>query len=180
MRKVIVNLAVSLDGLIEGPNGEYDWCIMEPELNFDEFLNTVDTVLFGRKSYDAFLKELKNQGDSEIGKAMQTIDEKEKIVFSRRTIAIEGADAVVNEDVVAEVKLIKEKEGKGIWFYGGADLLTQFIKAGLIDEYQLAVHPIVLGQGKPLFSGLEDRVNLKLVDTKRYSSGLVMLTYNSL
>lgn len=178
MRKVIVNLAVSLDGFIEGPNGEYDWCIMEPEMDFRAFLDSVDTVLFGRKSFEVFRKELDKATSSEaVDVAMHDIGKKHKIVFSRSQKDINRADEVINGDITAFVNHLKQVKGKDIWFFGGADLLTQFIQAGLVDEYQLAVHPTVLGQGTPLFRNLTERLNLKHKKTESYPSGVIMLTY---
>lgn len=178
VRKIIVNLAVSLDGFIEGPNGEYDWCIMEPELDFQAFLDSVDTVLFGRKSFEVFSKELDKATSAEaIDVAMNTIDKKHKTVFSRSRKDIEGADEVISNDIIYYIKQLKRSEGKDIWFFGGSDLLTQFIKEGLIDEYQLALHPTVLGQGTSLFKNITKRINLKLKKTESFPSGLVMLTY---
>lgn len=176
MRKIIVNLAVSLDGLIEGPNGEYDWCIMEPEIDFDSFLDSVDTVLFGRKSYEVFLQEVakaKETGDA----LMKTIAEKQKVVFSHSAHSIEGADMLINTDIVDAVRALQQQVGKDIWFFGGANLLNQFIQDDLVDVYMLGLHPIVLGKGKALFSDVQERIPLKLTDTKSYASGLVMLTY---
>ena len=70
------------------------------------------------------------------------------------------------------------KPGKDIWLYGGASLITNFMKLGLVDEFRLSVHPVILGEGKPLFMDLQARVNLKLVDTKSFSSGVVQLIYH--
>ncbi len=178
MRKIIVNLAVSLDGFIEGPNGEYDWCIVEPEMDFQSFLNQLDTVLLGRKSFEVFNNEMNKAAASETEDAVMTsIAQKQKVVFSRNEQTIKGADKVINDNITSYIKQLKEAEGKDIWFFGGSDLLTQFIKEGLIDEYQLALHPTVLGQGTPLFKNITKRINLKLKKTESFPSGLVMLTY---
>ncbi|WP_313126200.1 dihydrofolate reductase family protein [Proteiniclasticum ruminis] len=83
-RKVLLDLAVSLDGYIEGPHGEIDWCIMEEEMTFDQFLERVDTILFGRKSYELFLQFLRNPFLSEEDRSMMvTMNSKNKVVFSR-------------------------------------------------------------------------------------------------
>jgi dihydrofolate reductase len=84
---------------------------------------------------------------------------------------------VITKDIENEVRKLKNKVGKNIWLYGGASLTSAFMQAGLVDEFMLSVHPILLGKGKPLFIDLQDRVHLKLTDTKTYSSGLVQLYY---
>ena len=77
-----------------------------------------------------------------------------------------------------EVNKLKNKPGKDIWLYGGASLITTFIDLGLVDEFRLSVHPVVLGEGKPLFTDIKQRLNLKLVNTRTFSSGVVQLTYH--
>ena len=74
---------------------------------------------------------------------------------------------------------IKQQKGKNIWLYGGAKLVTTFLNLDLIDEYKLAVHPVILGKGKPLFQNIEDRHKLILIDVKSYKSGVIMLTYQT-
>ena len=76
-----------------------------------------------------------------------------------------------------EIKTIKNQSGKDIWLFGGAELTTTLVNCGLVDELQLAIHPLLLGQGKPLFENLKDKVGLTLMDTKTYSSGLVQLFF---
>lgn len=97
-------------------------------------------------------------------------------VFSRTLNSVEGA-ILINDNVEEEVKKIKGEPGKDIHLFGGADIITTFVNADLIDEYQLAVHPILLGAGKPLFIDIKERNKLKLIDTKVYSTGLVILIY---
>jgi dihydrofolate reductase len=80
--------------------------------------------------------------------------------------------------ILEEVNKLKDKPGKDIWLYGGASLITTFIKLGLVDEFRLSVHPIVLGEGKPLFMDIQERLNLKLVHTRSFSSGVVQLIYH--
>jgi dihydrofolate reductase len=166
MRKIILNLAVSLDGFIEGPNGEYDWCFTDQDYGMKKFLENTDTIFFGRKSYDL----------------IQSVDpgaypDKKKYVFSR-SLTGDGDDyTLIKEDYVNKVKQLKQQPGKDIWMYGGASLTTGFINEGLMDELMLSVHPVILGQGKPLFTDIKNRVHLQLMDTKTFSSGLVQLFY---
>jgi dihydrofolate reductase len=178
-RRVLLDLAVTLDGFIEGKNGEIDWCIMDPEMDFTNFLNQIDTIFFGRKSYELwgqFAKEYKeNDADKEM---WDLIHSKDKFVFSREQKGTDHQAIFINDNILEEVNQLKNKTGKDIWLYGGASLITTFLNLGLVDEFRLSVHPVILGEGKPLFIDIKQRVNLKLVNTKTYSSGVVQLIYH--
>lgn len=175
-RKVILDLAVTLDGYIEGPNGEVDWCIMDPDMDFVKFLNQIDTILYGRKSYDLWGNYLPKDSDTE-KEMWNIVHRKKKYVFSRKKKEMDPGAIVINENIMEEVNKLKKEPGKDIWLYGGSSLITTFIKAGLVDEFRLSVHPVILGEGKPLFMDIQERVNLRLVDTRRFSSGVVQLCY---
>jgi dihydrofolate reductase len=99
-------------------------------------------------------------------------------VFSRTQKGTDDKAIFINNQILEEVNTLKNKPGKDIWLYGGASLITTFIKLGLVDEFRLSVHPVILGEGKPLFMDLQERVNLKLVNTKSFSSGVVQLLYH--
>ncbi len=177
MRKVILDLATSLDGFIEGPNGEIDWCIMDDDMNFDSFLASIDTIFYGRVSYDSwgnFLPEANGSPAEQI--LWQEIHSKNKFVFSSQNRQDEKA-TFISSDIVNKVAEIKQQEGKDIWLYGGAGLIRTFIDLGLIDIYRISVHPIALGSGKPLFENLKERVRLGLVKTNVFRSGVVQLIY---
>ncbi|MVO98196.1 dihydrofolate reductase family protein [Paenibacillus lutrae] len=177
-RKIILDLAVTLDGFIEGKQGEVDWCIMDAEMGFINFLNQIDTILYGRKSYDLwgqFTPEIEH-ADSE-KELWELVHSKEKYVFSRTQKGTDHAATFINDHILEEVNRLKSKPGKDIWLYGGASLITTFIHLGLVDEFRLSVHPVVLGEGKPLFVDIKHRLNLKMVNTRTFSSGVVQLIY---
>lgn len=177
MKKVILNLAVSLDGFIEGPNGEVDWCIMDDDMNFEGFLASTDTIFYGRVSYDAWGNFQPGENISDAERSMwQEIHSKKKVVFSRQERQ-DGKASFISNDIPEKVAEIKQQDGKDIWLYGGADLITTFISLGLIDIYRVSVHPVALGSGKPLFGNLKERTGLKLVDTNVFRSGVVELVY---
>jgi dihydrofolate reductase len=177
-RRIVLDLAVSLDGFIEGIHGETDWCILDNEMNFPKFLNSVDTILYGRKSYDLWGTYTPGDEASDLDREIwESVHRKKKIVFSKTLTKLENA-AVINENIAEEVNKIKKEPGKDIWLYGGASLITTFMNLGLIDEYRLSVHPIILGAGKPLFIDIQQRQELKLADTRRFSSGVVQLCYH--
>ena len=178
-RRVILDLAVTLDGLIEGVNGEIDWCIMDAEMEFTNFLNQIDTIIYGRKSYDLWGQYIPEDVISDDEKEMwKLIDSKNKYVFSRTQKSDDNKATFINYNLIEEVKKLKRKPGKDIWLYGGASLITTFINLGLVDEFRLSVHPIILGEGKPLFIDIKQRLNLKLVNTRKFSSGVIQLIYH--
>ncbi len=168
MRKIILQLAVSLDGFIEGPNGEYDWCFTDQDYGMKKFFNRIDTVFMGRKAYDMSL------GVSDVGAGFP----KMKIyVFSNSLEKVKDDVTIISGDIKKQIVEIKNEEGKDIWLFGGASLSGSLLSEELVDEISLAVHPIILGAGKPLFSDIKKRVPLTLTGTDNYSSGLVVLTY---
>lgn len=178
MRKIILDLAVTLDGFIEGSNGEVDWCIMDDEMDFNTFLANIDTILYGRISYDLWGQY---QPDNSASTAMQdvftAIHTKHKVVFSKTVKVKDENVRVISTDIEQQVRSLKRQPGKDIWLYGGAKLITTFIDLNLIDEYRLSVHPIVLGKGKPIFDNIRKRINLILTQTRVFKSGVIQLCY---
>ena len=169
MRKVILNLATTLDGFIEGPNGEYDWCFTDQDYGMSEFFKRIDSVFMGRKSYELAL----SMADVELPHPKLT-----EYVFSTTLNEVRPGSILIKTDIEAEVNRIKNSPGKDIWLFGGASLTASLLNLGLVDEMNLAVHPIVLGAGKPMFSNIKDRIPFTLLHTKTYSTGLVSLTYS--
>ncbi|AYB34741.1 dihydrofolate reductase family protein [Chryseolinea soli] len=177
MKRIILNLAITLDGFIEGPNGEIDWCVMDDDMNFGAFLESVDTMFYGRVSYDAWGDFEPDGNASSAEKEMwQAIHAKRKFVFSGQNRTFEKA-GLISSDIANHVAEIKKQGGKDIWLYGGASLIKTFIDLSLIDTYKISVHPVALGGGKPLFENLKKRIGLKLTDTRIFRSGVVELTY---
>lgn len=169
MRKLILSLAVSLDGLIEGPNGEYDWCFTDQDYGLADFFKRIDAVFIGRKSYEMTLTMTDSGGGG--------FPKLKEYIFSTTLDKVKTGATLIKDDIKAEVEKIKNEKGKDIWLWGGAGLTTSLLNLGLVDELSLAVHPIILGAGKPLFHDLNQRIDLKLIDTKTYSTGLVTLVY---
>lgn len=176
-RKVILDLAVTLDGFIEGKDGEVDWCIMDDEMNFNHFLNSIDTILYGRKSYELWGNFTPQHADETEKEMWEIVHSKKKYVFSRTQNKSDERATFFNEDIIEVVNQLKNQPGKDIWLYGGASLITTFVNLGLVDEFRLSVHPVILGEGKPLFIDINERIDLQMVDTRRYSSGVVQLIY---
>ncbi|MBS7565924.1 dihydrofolate reductase [Mucilaginibacter sp. Bleaf8] len=169
MRKVILNLAVSLDGFIEDANGAYDWCFTDQDYGMSEFFSNTDTIFIGRKSF-----ELITGMEDEYFPAIQKI-----YVFSDTLqVTLHPKVEVLNRDNwETKVRELINTDGPDIWLFGGAGLVSSFLQKRLLTELLLSVHPVILGGGKPLFKDLKERVNLLLTDTQTYDSGLVQLRY---
>lgn len=169
MRKIILGLAVSLDGLIEGTNGEYDWCFTDQDYGLTEFYTRIDSIFIGRRSYEMM------QGIGE--DAVPGMPKFKEYVFTNTLDKVKEGAVIVKGDIKEEVERIRKEPGKDIWLFGGASLTTTFMEFDLVDELWLSVHPIILGAGKPLFSNLQKRYILELTETKAYETGLVSLKY---
>ena len=181
MRRVVLNLAVTLDGYIEGPNGELDWLVRDETIDFGDILNEIlsdkDTIFYGRVSYEKWGNLTPPDASGKIAAAYASLHAKQKYVFSR-TQTGDGTNATfINSDIKERVNEIKARPGKNIWLYGGGKLITSFMNLDLVDEYRLAVHPVIIGEGKPLFENIEHRHRLDLVDVKGYSSGVMLAHY---
>jgi dihydrofolate reductase len=168
MRKITLNIATSLDGYIEGPNGEIDWCLNDQDYGLTEFSEDTDALFMGRKSYELILQ---------VG--LGFFEDKTLYVFSDTLSQDEhlAVNIVRKADFGAFVQNFREQEGQNIWLFGGADLVASFMAANLIDEFLISIHPLILGQGKPLFKPGEEKIDLMLINHKSYSSGLVQLRY---
>ena len=168
MRKVVMNLAVSLDGYIAGPNGEYDWCFADDDYGMTDFLKSVDATLMGGKSYRLVIA------------GGEPYPEFTNYVFTRTEKQTPYENVVlVSAEIVDFVRELKEKKGKNIWLFGGGEIIQQLLQENLIDEMMLAVHPILLGRGLPLFRELDERKKFRLSDTITYPTGLVQLIYKT-
>ena len=177
MKKVILDLAVTLDGFIEGPNGEIDWCIMDDDMNFDGFISGIGTIFYGRVSYDAWGNFQPDANATEAEQSLwKGVHSKKKYVFSSQDRQDDNA-IFISSDIAEKVTEIKKQGEKDIWLYGGASLIKTFIRLGLVDIYRISVHPIVLGSGKPLFEDIKERIGLKLLKTNVFKSGVVQLIY---
>ena len=184
MRKIILNLAVTLDGFIEGPNAEMDWLVKDDDIDFGDILNDIlsdkDIIFYGRVSYDKWGNfQPDTNASQKIIDAYKLMDSKQKYIFSKTTKDDNTPAIFINSNIKGRVLEIKEQSGKNIWLYGGAKLVTTFLNLDLIDEYRLAVHPVILGKGNPLFQNIDNRHKLKLINVKTYKSGVMVLNYKT-
>lgn len=181
MRPVIFEASISLDGFIEGPNGEMDWLVERGDGMFDgqTFFDGYDTMFFGRKAYEriALPPDAHVVLSEEDREFFYLLHGMRKYVFSRRTKHVRGNGMVVCDNLVEEVNRIRLEHGKNILFCGGAEIFGTFVELDLIDEYVLLVHPVLLYGGKSLFADNRKSPDLKLIGKRNLNSGVVMLHY---
>ncbi len=173
MRKLILGLAITLDGYIEGPNGEYDWCFTDKDYGLNAFFERIDALFIGRKSYE-IAQQYAAGNNGEMIPGLPPVTE---YVFSSTLKTVKEGAVLIATDGIAEARRLKAQPGKDIWLYGGASLTAALMDAGLVDELWLSVHPILLGSGKTLFEQQDHRTQLTLLESKTYESGLVSLRY---
>jgi dihydrofolate reductase len=168
MRRIRYSVAMSLDGFIAGPQGEYDWIPNEPEIDWSAFMARFDTVLMGRRSYEAALAA---PGGSVLS-AMPTY------VFSR-TLRPEDPPEVtiVGANLDQTVEDLRGRSGKDIWLFGGGELFRSLLERRYVDVVEVGMVPVLLGRGIPFLPGLDRKAELRLTDLRRYPTGIMLLTY---
>ena len=160
VRKIIAQEMVSLDGFFAGPGGELDWFVWDDDLkNYTIGLfDTIDTLLFGRVTYElmAGYWPTTKEEDPAITEGMNNLP---KFVFSRSLDKTDWNNSVLVKDIVPqEIVKMKQRPGRDMVIFGSGSIVSKFAGLGLIDEYRLIVNPVVLGNGKPLFKGLQGSV----------------------
>jgi dihydrofolate reductase len=187
MRPLVWVVDMSLDGFMSGPKGELDWAgaDIDDELwdDVNALLGEVDATLFGRKTYRNF-EEYWPAVPGDAGRPKNEIDfarwieATPKIVASNTLKTLEWKNSVLLQgDLAKEVSQIKAQAGKKIVMFGSCTLAGRLLQLGLIDELCLRIHPVILGSGRPLFQALDQRMRLKLTESRRFRSGLVQLKY---
>ncbi|MGH7484061.1 MAG: dihydrofolate reductase family protein [bacterium] len=168
MRRIRYAVAMSLDGYIAGPNDEVDWILMDPEIDFFGLFAQFDTFLLGRRTFEA------------LGRMNTGISLTKTYVFSRTLQQSDHPDVTFVSDEVEETvaALRAEESNKDIWVYGGGVLFRSLLDAGLVDTVEVAVIPVLLGEGKPLLPPPAKQANLKLTGHKVYKTGIVSLEYS--
>jgi len=185
MRKVILSINTTLDGFFEGPNKELDWHSVDEEGKeyANDLLSNVDALLFGRVTYQlmadywpaAATNHSTSKSDLEIADKMNNLP---KIVFSTTLQEVKWNNSrLVKENIAEEISKMKQQSGKDMVIFGSGSIVSTFMQHGLIDEYRIIVNPVVLGNGNPLFKGINSKQNLKLLRTRVFSSGEVILYY---
>jgi len=183
MRKIIYYVHISVDGFIEGPNGEFDWPAIGPELSAYsiDMNDEIDTFLYGRVVYlgmAGYWPTADEVSDDPHDKAFAPIWRRTpKVVASRTLTSADWNTRVIGDDLAAQVTALKAEPGKDILLTGGASLAASLTALGLVDDYRVVVHPVVLGGGKPVFPSPEQRVGLDLVGSRTFDGRTVLLHY---
>ena len=169
MRRLRYQVATSLDGYIAGPNGEFDWIVMDPDIDFAALCAQFDTAVMGRKTFEVTVQA---SGSGE----MPGLD---VVVFSR---TLRQADfptvSIVDSDPVERVRALKTTPGKDIWLFGGGELFRTLLEAGLVDTVEPAVVPVLLGGGIPMLPPPVSRTTLSLTNHRLYpKTGVLLLEY---
>jgi dihydrofolate reductase len=167
MRRVRYSVAMSLDGYIARPNGEADWIIMDPDIDFREIFNQFDTLLMGRHTYEAAT----SMGGG-LWPGMKVV------VFSKTLSARDHPGVTIVADGMEKTLAeLRAQPGKDIWLFGGGQLFRSMAEAGLVDTVELAVIPVLLGGGIPFYPAPSSEKKLKLNAHRVYSTGIVSLQY---
>ncbi|RSM78474.1 deaminase [Amycolatopsis sp. WAC 01375] len=184
MRKLVYAVHTSLDGRIEGPDGEFDWAEMGPELSAhsQELVDRADTFAYGRRVWDmmsSYWPQAEEISDHPHDLRFAPIwRQTPKIVFSRTLEKADWNTEIVAGDLTECVTGLKARPGKDLLLMGGAELATALADRGLIDEFHVIVHPVVLGGGKQVFAG-GVRTDLRLTGTRTFDGRSVLLTYEA-
>ena len=181
MRKIIFVMSVSVDGFIETASGDISWTTPDPELqqHVIDRESAIDTHLYGRRLYETMVAYWptadENPSAPKFDIEYARIWKKQRIIVFSKTLAHVGGNCqLFRGNISEEIKKLKAQPGKNM-FVGGPNLAATFMKLGLIDEYWLYVNPTILGGGKPMFPHSGDRIDLRLIETHRFGSGVVLL-----
>lgn len=164
---------------LKGDDNDCKWERIFPDgyMDFDGFISGIDTIFYGRVSYDTWGNFQPDTNASPTEQMIwKEVHSKKKFDFSSQSRQDDKA-TFIHSDIADKVNEIKKLGGKDIWLYGGASLIKTFIQLCLIDIYRISVHPVALGSGKPLFENLKERLELRLIKTKTFKSGVVQLIY---
>ena len=168
MKRIRYSVAMSLDGYIAGPKGESDWIVIDPEIDFHALFDAFDTVLLGRKTYEA----TRQPGSGGGMPGMQTY------VFSRTLNPADCPGVIVSDDPKGTLTTLRARTGKDIWLFGGGSLFRSLLEMGLVHSVEVAVIPVLLGGGVQFLPEPATRAKLKLINHRVYEkTGTVSLEY---
>lgn len=183
MRKVVLMMSISLDGYFEGPDREIDWHMVDEELHryFNEKTRTMGAFLSGRRTHQ-LMADFWPTADSDPDSTEPMVEfagiwrDMPKYVFSRTLEHADWNTTVVREVVPEEIRALKEQPG-GDLAVSGAELVAEFMRYDLIDEFHVCVHPVLIGRGRPLFPEADRLTQLRLAEARTFGNGVVLLRY---
>jgi dihydrofolate reductase len=185
MRKIIYSMSVSLDGFVETANREIDWVIVDEELHtfFNDQAREMGAFLYGRRMYDLMVDfwptaDANPSNPAYVVEYARIWKDMPKVVFSKTLSKVEWNSRLVKDDIAEEITKMKALPGKDLDL-GGPTIASTFIHLGLVDEYRLFVNPVVLGGGTPFFPALNHPINLQLIESRVFGSGVVYLRYQT-
>ncbi len=185
MRKLKLQVQVSVDGYMAGPKNEIDWMVWDWDDEIKRYVNKitdpVDCILLGRVLAEGFIDAWAaraNEAQNEETGFIRKMNETPKIVFSDTLQYIDWKNTtLVNGELAEEINSLKKQPGSDLIAYGGTKFVASLIKEDLIDEYHLFINPVVLGNGKPVFHHLNEKINLNLIQSQSFACGITVLQY---
>lgn len=179
MKKVIFQYSVSLDGYIAGPHGEIDWHLVDDEFNAYavEMLKASDVLIMGRRTYELMAAAWPTDtANNPVVK--EKMNSTPKLVFSKTLKKVDWQNSrLATGSIAEELARLKQLPGDGLIPVGGSQLAAAFLEQGLMDELRIILTPVLLGAGKTVFDGIKKRYSLRLIATKEFKSGNVILIY---
>lgn len=182
MRKLKLQMQMTVDGFISGSNGEMDWMIFNWDDELKKYVTDlsepVDCIVLGRKLAQGFIPHWASIPEGEDAKGIEKINKTQKVVFTKTLESSEWKNTVLAKgNLVAEINHRKSQIGQDIIAYGGGTFVSNLIRADLIDEYHLFINPAVLGTGMTIFKGLDSKIELTLKSSLTFPCGIVLLNY---
>jgi dihydrofolate reductase len=187
LRKLKLQVQMSIDGCIAGPNGEMDWMVGlsdDKHIKYAyELMQSIDTILLGRKMTDVFISywsDVINKPDDPWHAFAKKMIEIPKVVFTKTLDKSKWINTeIATGDITDEIIKLKSRKGKDMVVYGGASFDSSLIKLGLIDEFLLFINPVAIGNGKTIFKDLNEIQKFNLIKTIAFDSGKVLLHYEA-
>ena len=185
MRKLKLQVEISVDGCITGPNNEMDWLICDDECMkyIDDIVESVDTIIMGRKMADEFISHWSsrmNKPDDPWNTFAKKMIEIPKIVFTKTLNKSEWPNTeIAKGDLKDEINKLKNQDGEDVLVYGGASFDSSLIEENLIDEFYLFINPVAIGNGMTIFKDLNEIQKYTLIESKPFECGIVLLRYGA-
>lgn len=187
MRKLKLQMQTTINGFVGRPTGELDWMTWDWSDDIKAYVtditNSMDTIILGRKLAEGFIPywtDVKTNSDHPEKEAGKIFTDTPKMVFSKTlNKSLWDNTTVVNGDLVSEINKLKDKSGKDIIVYGGAEFVSSLIREDLIDEYHLFVNPTAIKEGLTIFNKIPDIKKLILTDSKQFDCGITLISFNA-